>query len=295
MVVGSGCDAGVSGACAFCNIISGHDPDGRVVYRDANVTAFGPLKPATRGHVLVVPNRHIADVVDATDLEIQQLGAAVLRVARALRTAVSPDGMNIIQSNGEAATQTVPHVHFHIVPRWKGDAVQLSWPPIAAEDEAAQVRTVAIVRGHLSGVPGPVSPEDRRQHLSFIQAIVTRMSQASSSAKTWLLPIVTLTYGYAITKEQLWVALLGICAVLIFGVLDANYLKQERAFRKLYDKVASGGDIPAFSLNPSLAGTAGSNVNYWPDWQDLRSWAVAPIYGPLIIAGVAIAIWAHCT
>ena len=76
---------------------------------------------------------------------------------------------------------------------------------------------------------------------------MTRMSQASSSSKTWLLPILTLTYSYAITKHQTWIAVVGALAVLIFGLLDANYLKQERAFRKLYDKVASGGDIPAFS------------------------------------------------
>lgn len=120
------------------------------------------------------------------------------------------------------------------------------------------------------------------------------MSQASSSSKTWLLPIVTLTYGYAVTKSQVWVAVMGVVAVLVFGILDANYLKQERAFRKLYDKVASGGDIPTFSLNPALAGPAGSKVNYWPDWQDIQSWAIAPVYGPLIIAGVSIAAWAHC-
>ena len=173
--------------------------------------------------------------------------------------------------------------------------MELSWPQEAAESDAAQTETLALVRSFLPMSTEDVSPEDRRQHLSFIQAIVTRMSQASSSSKTWLLPIVTLTYGYALTKGQLWVAVLGMLAVLIFGLLDANYLKQERAFRNLYDKVASGGDIPKFSLNPTLAGPAGSKVNYWPDWQDIRSWAVAPVYVPLLIAGIAIAIWAHCT
>lgn len=119
------------------------------------------------------------------------------------------------------------------------------------------------------------------------------MSTASSSAKAWVLPIVTLTYGYAVTKQQWWVAVMGLMAVVIFGVLDANYLKQERAFRKLYDNVALGGDIPVFSMNPALAGPAGAKVNYWPDWEDFRSWAVAPVYGPLLLAGIAIAVWAH--
>ena len=202
-----------------------------MLYRDQNITAFFPLKPATRGHTLVVPNRHVADHVDLTDAESRQLGSAVRRAARAVRSAVSPDGINIIQSTGAAATQTVPHVHFHVVPRWNGDNVSLAWPDVAAEDPDAQVRLSRSCSPYCRRQAN-VSPEDRRQHLSFIQAVVTRMSQASSSAKTWLLPIVTLTYGYAVTKEQWWVAVMGMIAVTIFGVLDANYLKQERAFRK---------------------------------------------------------------
>jgi diadenosine tetraphosphate (Ap4A) HIT family hydrolase len=280
--------------CPFCAIVKGEDPHARVLYRDQNVTAFFPLRPATRGHTLVVPNRHVADLVDLTDSESRQLGSAVRRTARAVRSAVSPDGLNIIQSTGSAATQTVPHVHFHVVPRWSSDNVLLAWPDRAAEDPDAQDRTLSLVKSLLPAMNSEVSPEDRRQHLSFIQAVVTRMSQASSSAKTWLLPIVTLTYGYAVTQQQFWVAVMGLIAVTIFGILDANYLKQERAFRKLYDRVASGGDIPTFSLNPALAGPEGTKVNYWPDWQDIRSWAVAPVYGPLLVAGIAIAVWAYC-
>lgn len=244
---------------------------------------------------MVVPNRHVSDLTDLTDAESRILGAAIRRTARAVRASVSPDGMNVIQSTGTAATQTVPHVHFHIVPRWNNDQMELKWPDDPAESDAAQTETLELVRALLPASAEDVSPEDRRQHLSFIQAIVTRMSQASSSSKTWLLPLLTLTYGYAITKNQSWIAVLGALAVVIFGLLDANYLKQERAFRKLYDKVTSGGDIPAFSLNPALAGPAGTKVNYWPDWEDIRSWAVAPIYGPFLLAGIAIAVWAHCT
>ncbi len=137
-----------------------------------------PLEPASRGHTMVVPNRNVSDLTDLTDAERRILGAAVRRIARAVRASVPLDGMNVIQSTGTAATHTVPHVHFHIVPR---------------------------------------------------------MSQASSSSKTWLLPIVTLTHGYAITKTEWWIAVLGALAVVIFGLLDANYSKQERELRKRYD------------------------------------------------------------
>lgn len=284
----------IENTCPFCPIVRGEDPNARVVYHDENVTAFFPLEPATRGHTLVVPNRHVSDHVDLTDAESRQLGSALRRTAQAAKAAVSPDGINIIQSTGAVATQTVPHVHFHVVPRWNGDNVSLVWPDSAAEDADAQDQTLTVLQSVLPLSGADVGPEDRRQHLSFIQAVVTRMSQASSSAKTWLLPLVTLTYGYAVTKDQWWVAVLGLVAVGIFGLLDANYLKQERAFRKLYDTVASGGDIPAFSMNPALAGPAGKKVNYWPDRKDIWSWAVAPVYGPLLITGVAIAVWAHC-
>lgn len=278
-------------SCPFCIIVKGDDPSVRVVYRGQATTAFLPLLPATRGHTVVVPNRHVAEYVDLTDNESRQLGSAVRRTARAVRSAVSPEGINIIQSTGSAATQTVPHVHFHIVPRWSDDRLSLIWPDEAAEDHDAQDQTLSCLRSVLPPAGEDVSPEDRRQHLSFIQAVVTRMSQASSSAKTWLLPIVTLTYGYAVTQHRWWVAAMGAVAVVIFGVLDANYLKQERAFRNLYDKVSTGGDIPTFSMNPSLAGPAGTKVNYWPDLEDIRSWAVAPVYGPLLLAGGAIAGW----
>lgn len=280
--------------CDFCAIIRGADSEVRVLYSDGEVTAFFPLNPATRGHTLVVPNRHVADFTDLTEPESRQLGAAVRRTARAVRAAVSPDGLNIIQSTGAAATQSVPHVHFHVLPRWDDDRMTLEWPDRPAENEHALDQLLHLIRSTLPPASEETSPDDRRQHLSFIQAIVTRMSQASSSAKTWLLPIVTLTFGYAVTNERAWISLLGVLAVVIFGTLDANYLKQERAFRTLYDRVASGGDIPAFSLNLSLAGPAGSKVNYWPDWEDLRSWAIAPVYGPLLLAGISIAVWARC-
>lgn len=146
------------------------------------------------------------------------------------------------------------------------------------------------------------SPEDRRAHLAFIQAVVTRMSAASTTTKGWLLPIVMATYGYALTQKADGVALLGIAAVLLFGLIDANYLNQERSFRALYDKVADGEDVPDFSMNPSLAApseSAGktqtpwksvwSGVSGWfPDISVWVSWAVAPFYGSLVLVGLVI-------
>ena len=114
--------------CDFCEIVAKEEP-ARIVMRNEQVVAFFPLEPATLGHTLVVPTDHIPDIWALDDMTATMLTHATLRVARAVRTALSPDGLNIIQSNGAAATQTVQHLHVHVVPRWAGDAIGPIWPP----------------------------------------------------------------------------------------------------------------------------------------------------------------------
>lgn len=178
----------------------------------------------------------------------------------------------------------------------------LRWPRRAAESGDAldeTRRTVARLAGSkgsgaisVSKVVEPISPEDRRQHLEFIQSTITRMSTASSNVKTWLLPIVTAAYGYATVQRSWGVAALGAGAVLIFAVLDANYLKQEQAFRRLYDRVAAGDPIPQFAMNPTLAATTGARRDYWPSWSQFRSWSIALVHGPMLFLGLALVAWA---
>ena len=105
--------------CPFCEIVDRSDPDVREVYRDANVVAFFPTDPAVLGHTLVIPRRHVPDIWSLRTEEAAQLSAAVLRHAEAIRAAVVPEGFNIIQSNGAAATQTVSHLHVHLVPKYR--------------------------------------------------------------------------------------------------------------------------------------------------------------------------------
>jgi len=95
--------------------------------------------------------------------------------------------------------------------------------------------------------PGAVT-EDRRKHFDFIQAAVSRMSSSSSTAKGWLLPVVTATYGYAASQRSAEVALLGMAAVGLFAFLDAHYLRQERAFRALY-RAAVAGSVAVYEMN----------------------------------------------
>ena len=121
--------------CPFCEIVQREAPDAREVYRDEHVVAFFPLEPATLGHTLVVPRQHIPDIWTLDEATAAHLARATVRLAAAVRDAVEPQGLNIIQSNGEAATQTVFHLHVHIVPRWGGDVVGRIWPPETSYSE----------------------------------------------------------------------------------------------------------------------------------------------------------------
>jgi histidine triad (HIT) family protein len=289
------------------------DPDAREVYRDEHVVAFFPTEPATLGHTLVVPRDHIPDIWALDDETATHLAAVTMDVAHAIRAAVEPDGLNIIQSNGEAATQTVAHLHVHVVPRRHDDTMGPIWPAeppdysdrekddvwnrIRARCEQIDSASTSEPVEQLDVVPD-LNPDDHRKHLDFIQAIVTRMSAASSAAKGWMLPVVTATYGFAVVKDARSVALLGIAAVLVFAFLDANYLGQEKAFRRLYDKaVRNPNGVPRFSLNPADADESSSDDGYckrviqivgrWvPPPSVWFSWSIAPFYGALLIVGL---------
>jgi histidine triad (HIT) family protein len=139
--------------CPFCEIVQREDPDVREVYRDEHVVAFFPLEPATLGHTLVVPRKHISDVWDLDENTASHLARAVVRISHAMRTAVEPEGLNIIQSNGEVATQTVFHLHVHIVPRWSGDAIGRIWPPETSYSDSEKDNAWEKLRKEIGRAP----------------------------------------------------------------------------------------------------------------------------------------------
>ncbi len=300
--------------CPFCQIVQGDGLDAREVYRNEHVVAFVPLEPATLGHTLVVPRHHIPDIWSLDRETADHLTQATLQLSNAVRRATQPEGLSIIQSNGEVAAQTVFHLHVHIVPRWSGDPVGGIWPPETSYPEAEKHQVWKRLRRECqkaqamtqSSAKITVAPDDRRKHLDFIQSVVTRMSSASSTAKGWLLPVVTVAYGFALTEKAESVALLGVVAVLLFALLDANYLRQEKAYRRLYDAVArETRDVPLFCLDPSNADDPGPPaVTLWSKamrrlqkWVPSRgvwlSWSIAPFYGGLIITGILVFLTAR--
>lgn len=103
--------------CIFCAIAEGEIPSFKV-YEDDLVVAYLDINPFTKGHTLVIPKIHSEGLLDTSDETLAAIIARVKKVAAHLKTALPCDGFNILQNNGEAAGQTVKHVHFHIVPRY---------------------------------------------------------------------------------------------------------------------------------------------------------------------------------
>lgn len=102
--------------CVFCKIVTGELPS-RQIYVDAHCIAFLDLTGWHRGHSLVIPRRHVADVVSG-DPSLPELAPAIDAVARLLVARLHPDGINLLSSAGAAAGQTVFHAHVHVVPRY---------------------------------------------------------------------------------------------------------------------------------------------------------------------------------
>ena len=121
-------DSGFDPSCDFCAIARGIGR-AEVVFENDEVIAFFPLNPATPGHTLVIPKRHIANFLVINHTQVVGLSNATLLVARAVERAIHPEGMNLITSAGRAATQTIFHLHMHVVPRWDDDALGEIWPP----------------------------------------------------------------------------------------------------------------------------------------------------------------------
>ena len=112
--------------CIFCKIIAGEIPSA-TVYEDDDVKAILDVNPAARGHVIVLPKKHASDVFSIPDEDLSKAICVAKKVAAALKEAYKCDGVNILQNNGEAAGQTVFHLHIHVIPRFEGDNISVKW------------------------------------------------------------------------------------------------------------------------------------------------------------------------
>jgi len=131
--------------CLFCRIVAGEIP-ATVVDEDARTLAFMDINPATRGHALVVPRAHARDLHEIPAEDLQAVALAAQRLAVRMRARLGADGVNLINSCGPAAWQTVFHFHMHVVPRYVGDPLELPWVP-APGDMDAIAATGVLLRG----------------------------------------------------------------------------------------------------------------------------------------------------
>ncbi|SGX05081.1 HIT family protein [Staphylococcus argenteus] len=104
----------------FFKILTGEIPSFKV-YEDDYVYAFLDISQVTKGHTLLIPKKASANIFETDEETMKHIGAALPKVANAIKRAFNPDGLNIIQNNGEFADQSVFHIHFHLIPRYEND------------------------------------------------------------------------------------------------------------------------------------------------------------------------------
>lgn len=136
--------------CIFCAIVAGDAP-AEVIYEDAATVAFLDIVQATDGHALVVPRDHYPDLFDLPPDVAAALMRAAQNVACILRAALDVDGVNIVNASGAVAWQSVEHVHFHVIPRYRIDDLTPPWDigraPVARErltETAERIRAAAL-------------------------------------------------------------------------------------------------------------------------------------------------------
>ncbi len=112
--------------CIFCKIVRGEIPSAKV-YENEAVLCFLDIAPVTRGHCLVIPKKHVENILEMPSQQAGELHEAVRRVAQGMLQGLGAQGFNVGMNNFQAAGQLVMHAHWHVIPRFEGDGLQL-WP-----------------------------------------------------------------------------------------------------------------------------------------------------------------------
>lgn len=129
--------------CIFCKIANGEIPSA-TVYEDSICRVILDVNPANKGHALIIPKEHF-DIIYSMDAETAaKIFTIATEVAKAQKAELNPDGLNILQNNGEAAGQTVFHFHMHLVPRYIKDNVTMTWIPGKADTEELSALSKAL-------------------------------------------------------------------------------------------------------------------------------------------------------
>ena len=126
--------------CIFCKIANGEIPS-TTLYEDEDFRVILDLGPATRGHALLLPKNHFANLFELDDETARKAILVAKKMAGKMKDALGADGFNLVQNNGEAAGQTVFHFHMHLIPRYENDNAGILWEPgETTPEEMAEVK-----------------------------------------------------------------------------------------------------------------------------------------------------------
>lgn len=120
--------------CIFCKIATGEIPS-KTIYEDGQFRVILDLGPATKGHALILPKSHAANLYELPDETAAEVMKLAKKMALRLRDRLHCDGLNLVQNNGETAGQTVSHFHIHLIPRYEGDGQKINWVPSQPSQE----------------------------------------------------------------------------------------------------------------------------------------------------------------
>ncbi|NLG03862.1 MAG: HIT family protein [Clostridia bacterium] len=123
--------------CLFCKIANGDIPS-KTIYEDQKFRVFLDISPATRGHALIVPKDHYADLFEISEETVKDAIALAKKIASVMKERLHCEGINIVQNNGEVAGQSVFHFHMHLIPRYSDDHQNILWNPTNPDDAALE-------------------------------------------------------------------------------------------------------------------------------------------------------------
>ena len=130
-------------ACIFCKLANGEIPTA-TLYENDDFRVILDQGPATKGHALILPKKHYANLYELPEELAARAMVLAKRMAGAMTEALNCDGFNLVQNNGEAAGQTVFHFHMHLIPRYHNDQAGITWIPGKLEDDVKEEILAAV-------------------------------------------------------------------------------------------------------------------------------------------------------
>ncbi len=132
--------------CIFCRLANGEIPT-NAIYEDDAFKVILDMSPATKGHALILPKCHAADLYGLSEETAGKVFVLAKKIAAVMSEKLGCDGLNVMQNNGEAAGQTVFHFHMHLIPRYKNDNQKIGWKPMEADKkELEEIRDLLLIK-----------------------------------------------------------------------------------------------------------------------------------------------------